>query len=89
MLSGYQQFVKDNYHKCSGTPQEKMKQVATMYRASKGKKSGGLLSGAALPSMDKLKIFKDMEQSKKPYIPKGEKEQQTGGLLSGAGGLGC
>jgi len=95
MHSTYQQFVKDNYHKCSGTPQERMKQCAAMYRehkakggvlsaaglhSTKPKKSGGLLSAAGLEdSMQKLKIFKEHMASK----PKATKAK--GGLLSGAG----
>lgn len=96
--SAYNLFVKEHLSSCTGTPQEKMKKVASMYKTSKyckPKSSGGLLSGAALPSgisavednMQKLKIFKDKQP---PYIPKKESPQtQTGGLLSGAGGLGC
>ena len=87
MLSTYQQFVKDNYHKCSGTPQERMKKCAEMYQLhkqassakskSKSKSKGGLLSGAALEEdMEKLKIFKE-------HTPKPRKAR--GGVLSGAG----
>jgi hypothetical protein len=92
--STYQQFIKDNYHKCSGTPQERMKQCAAMYQEHKAK--GGVLSGAGVKAkstkskskgglLSGASLEKEMEKLKifKEHTPKPRKAR--GGVLSGAG----
>ena len=74
MPSAYQQFIKDNYHKCSGTPTERMKQCASMYREHKAK--GGVLSGAGM---------KAMKPKKQDLGNPARKQSSKGGLLSAAG----
>jgi len=95
--STYQQFIKDNYHKCSGTPQERMKQCAKMYQEHK-KASGGVLSGAGVKAkstkskskasggvLSGASLEEEMKKLKifKEHTPKPKKAK--GGILSGAG----
>jgi hypothetical protein len=97
MHSTYQQFVKDNIHKCPGaTPQERMKQCAEMYRQHKAK--GGVLSAAGLHSTKPKKssggllsaagLEDSMEKLKifkEHMASKPKATKAKGGLLSGAG----
>lgn len=34
-LTGYQQFFKNNYSKCTGSPKEKMKEIASLWKKHK------------------------------------------------------
>jgi hypothetical protein len=95
MLSTYQQFVKDNYHKCSGTPQERIKKCAEMYKLHK-QANGAVLSGAGVKStkskskasgglLSGASLDEEMQKLKifKEHTPKPRKAR--GGVLSGAG----